>query len=167
MCVNKEISIRPLRTGDGSFLCSIFRDNREYYEIFHDPADTVSQWENRVLHFLRQNEVVHYIVEASGVPVGWLSYADTQTGERELCILVIHRERLSCGYGSAALSWLIGISREVGIKSLLLNVSQTNERAIRFYRKFGFEICGEETVPECNDRVNVKQYRMGRSLTDI
>ena len=42
----------------------------------------------------------------------------------------------------------------------LLNVNQTNTRAIRFYQKFGFEIIGAEIIPQCNEAVNLAQYKM-------
>ena len=158
------MNIRSLRQDDASFLCSIFKDNAEYYEIFFDSGNTLSEWDNRVKCFLKQNVVNHFIIETNNQAVGWISFADAESTERELCILVISKEYLRCGYGTQCLSWLIDKSKADNMHSLLLNVKQNNNRAIQFYRHFGFEIVGEEIIPECNDAVNLAQYKMRLSL---
>ena len=160
-----SITIRPLLQTDSAFLCSIFQDNAEYYEIFFDSETSLSEWNNRVMHFLNQCVVHHFIIEANGTAVGWISYTDTEQGERELCIFVISEEHLRCGYGSQSLSWLIEKSKTENMQNLLLNVNQSNSRAIQFYQKFGFEIYAEEIIPECNEAVNLAQYKMRLSLT--
>lgn len=154
------MNMRPLRQDDAEFLCLIFKDNVEYYEIFFDSANTLSEWENRVEHFRSQNVVNHFIIEANDKKAGWLSFADTDSAERELCILVISKEHLRCKYGTQSLSWLIEKSKADNMRSLLLNVNQNNTRAIQFYKNFGFDIIGEEIVPECNEAVNLAQYKM-------
>ena len=158
------MNVRPLQLEDAEFLCSVFIDNAEYYEIFFDSANTLSEWNDRVERFLGQTVVNHFIMEINGKRVGWISFADVESTERELCILVISKEYLRCGYGTQSLSWLIDKSKADNIHSLLLNVNQNNIRAIQFYRHFGFKIVGEEIIPECNDAVNLAQYKMRLSL---
>ena len=154
------MNIRPLQQQDAEFLCSIFNDNAEYYEIFFDSANTLSEWNTRVQRFLAQTVVNHFIMETNDKKVGWISFADINSAERELCILVISKEHLRCRYGTQALSWLINKSKVDNMQALLLNVNQQNNRAIQFYRHLGFEIIGEEIVPECNEAVNLAQYIM-------
>jgi ribosomal protein S18 acetylase RimI-like enzyme len=158
------MKIHPLQQVDASFLCSIFKDNEEYYEIFFDSNNTLTEWNNRVKHFLNKTVVNHFIIEANSNKVGWISFLDTETAERELCILVISKEHLRCGYGSQSLLWLIEKSKADNMRNLLLNVNQNNTRAIKFYQNFGFRIVGEEVVPECNEAVNLAQYKMMLSL---
>ena len=154
------MNIRPLQQDDVAFLCSIFQNNAEYYEIFFDSGHTVSEWDNRVKRFLNQNVVNHFIIEINSKAVGWISFADVEPAEREVCILVICKDYLRCGYGTQSLSWLIEKSKSDNIQSLLLNVNQNNNRAIQFYQHFGFEIVGEEIIPECNEAINLAQYKM-------
>lgn len=154
------MNVRPLQQKDAEFLCSIFKDNAEYYEIFFDSANTLSEWNDRVERFLGQTAVNHFIMEINDKKVGWISFADTESAERELCILVISREYLRCGYGTQGLSWLINKSRADNRQALLLNVNQSNHRAIRFYQHFGFDVIGEEIIPQCNEAVNLSQYKM-------
>ena len=161
----KTITTRPLRLEDAAFLCSIFKDNKEYYEIFFDAGNTLSEWDNRVMRFLNQDEVSHFIIEVNGTAIGWISFSDLEPDERELCILVINKGNLRYGYGTQSLSWLIEKSKADNIRRLLLNVNQSNSRAIQFYQKIGFEIFAEEIVPECNEAVNLAQFKMRLFLT--
>jgi ribosomal protein S18 acetylase RimI-like enzyme len=158
------INLRPLRREDASFLCSIFKDNADYYQIFFDPANTLKEWECRVSRFLVQTDMYHCIIESDRAPVGWLSYYDAENSERELCVLVLHPDHLCKGYGAQSLAQLIEKSKAQGMDCLLLNVNQANARAIRFYERFGFKIIGEEIVPECNDAINLAQYQMRLTL---
>ena len=160
----KNVTIRPLRQGDAGFLCSIFKGNEQYYDIFFDSEWDLSVWEDRVTRFISQTDIRHFVVEADCGPVGWLSFVDEGRSERELGILVISKENLRCGYGAKSLSWLIEKSRKEHIHTLLLNVNQSNIRAIQFYKQFGFEIVAEEIIPQCNDAVNLAQYKMKMAL---
>ena len=158
------MTIRPLKQEDALFLHAMFAGNAEYYEIFYDSVNTLNEWNCRIDRFMRQTVVNHFILEENGNAVGWLSFADTETAERELCILVIAPKYLRHGYGRQGLLWLIEKSKKDNMHSLLLNVNQNNTRAIRFYQEFGFETVGEEIIPQCNDAVNIAQYRMRMSL---
>ena len=164
MKCKERMTVRPLQQADGVFLCSIFKDNAEYYEIFFDSETNLSEWDKRVAYFIGQSKIRHFIIEANSSPVGWLSFLDVNEEERELDILVISKEKLQCGYGAKALSWLIEKSKAEHMRILMLNVNQSNARAIRFYKKFGFEIYDEEIIPQCNDAVDLAQYKMKLSL---
>ena len=157
------IIFRPLQQGDGPFLCSIFRGNQEYYAIFHDPEDRTWAWEERVSRFLQQ-QVRHFILEAGQSGIGWLSCSDLSQTERELDILVLKREYLGRGYGTAALSGFLQQCREDGVRSVVLNVSKSNTRAIRFYDRFGFAVVAEQIIPECNDATDLVMYQMRLEL---
>jgi len=161
---NPVITFHPLTQKDAPFLCSIFKDNAEYYQIFFDPANTLQEWDCRVARFLTQDSVRHHIIAANRNPVGWLSYYDEENGLRELCILVLHPHFLGMGYGSQSLRLLIDSAKADRRSGLLLHVAANNTRAIRLYQKHGFEITGKEIIPECNDAVNLAQYIMQLNL---
>lgn len=160
----QTITMRPLHQGDGAFLRSIFKDNAEYYAIFYDPEDRISAWEERVAHFTVQSQVHHQIIETDHTPIGWMSFSQLSQTEWELDILVLHKAYLHQSYGTAAISHFLQLCRNERVKTVTLNVNQSNTRAIRFYEKFGFQIIAEEIVPECNDAVNLAQYKMQLAL---
>lgn len=157
--------LRPLTREDAAFLCSIFKGNDEYYQIFFDSEENVSQWEQRVARFLSQSGIHHFIIEAQEAPVGWFSFINTGPAERELGIFVIKQEHLRRGYGTQILRQFIETCKTEHVRRISLNVTQSNARAIRFYQKFGFEIIAEEIIPECNDAVDLAQYQMKLELS--
>lgn len=167
MELTSNVTLRPLQQGDAAFLCSIFKDNAEYYNIFFDSECDLSEWSKRVGHFIRQDDITHLIIEAEGHPVGWLSYFDEEPHIRELGILVISSENRHRGYGAISLSWLIETSTADNIHTLSLNVNQNNTHAIQFYRRFGFEITAEEIIPQCNDAIDLPQYKMKLSMIKL
>jgi len=155
-----NVSIRSLQQQDAEFLCSIFKDNTEYYEIFYDSETSLLEWENRVAFFIKQNKISHFIIEKENNAVGWISFLDIEPSERELGILVLKKEYIHCGYGAQSLLWFIKKSKAENVHRVLLNVNQSNDRAIEFYKSFGFEIFAEEIIPQCNDTINLAQYKM-------
>lgn len=157
--------LRPLSEADAEFLCSIFKDNEEYYNIFFDSESSVSEWEYRVSRFVKQEKIHHFIMQADNNSVGWMSYEEMDAGERGVGILVIKKEYLGCGYGASALLDFLKMCKEDSIHTVYLSVNQDNERAIRFYKKFGFEIYAEEIIPQCNEAINLAQYKMKLDLT--
>ena len=50
--------------------------------------------------------------------------------------------------------------KEENVEKIILNVNQSNTRAIKFYKNFGFEIYAEEIIPQCNEAINLAQYKM-------
>lgn len=77
--------------------------------------------------------------------------------DRELDWLMVHPDfhgsEVSVALMRAGMAWL-GTDR-----AMWLNVLQHNERAIRFYRRFGFEISGPSPAPDEN---SIPQYIMAR-----
>ena len=92
--------------------------------------------------------------------LGWFSYLDISANDREIGILVIKKEYLHCGYGAQCLLWFIEKCKEDNVEKIILNVNQSNARAIQFYKKFGFEIFAEEIIPQCNEAIDLAQYKM-------
>jgi RimJ/RimL family protein N-acetyltransferase len=56
--------------------------------------------------------------------------------------LTVHDSYQHRGIGTALLSHLIDIAKELGLKKVHLTVRADNKRAIRLYSRFGFEIEG-------------------------
>ena len=156
--------LRKIQPSDAEFLCSIFKDNEEYYNIFFDSETRVSEWEKRIQLNMTHEEWQHFIIVEDEVDVGWLAWECTSKEEWDLIIIVIKREFLSKGYGTKAFSEFIEKARQDGVKRIFLYVNADNPRAIRFYEKFGFVIYDKEIVPESNEKINNEEYKMKLEL---
>lgn len=62
---------------------------------------------------------------------------------RELHRLYVRAEAKGSGVAAALMDWVLACAREDAAGALYLGVYQGNERAQRFYARYGFEIVGE------------------------
>ena len=56
--------------------------------------------------------------------------------------ITVLREYCGRGIGTEIMSRLLSFSKEVGIRTVSLEVRRDNERAVSLYKKFGFEVVG-------------------------
>ncbi|MFJ5625112.1 GNAT family N-acetyltransferase [Peribacillus loiseleuriae] len=102
------------------------------------------------------------IVEKDGEPVDQIElqikrYENKDIGYVNLFYLIV--EYRGKGYGAKLIGYAEGFFRKYNVNTYQLRVSTTNQRAINFYKKNGFNILRieeEDTVP---------RYRMHRLLT--
>lgn len=78
---------------------------------------------------------------------------DSMRRDAELLVFLLpsHQER---GLGSVLTSLAMEKARELKLRKVMLEVQTRNQRAIRLYKKFNFELCGEacdcERIMVCN-----------------
>lgn len=82
----------------------------------------------------------------------------------ELARLYVAREALGSGAGAALMRELLSEARRAGHETIWLGVWEHNERAIAFYRKWGFEVVGEHIFQVGDDPQN--DLLMARKLTE-
>jgi ribosomal protein S18 acetylase RimI-like enzyme len=90
------------------------------------------------------------IAEIDGLAAGYakleLSVAPscvTDPNPIELSRLYISRELIGTGAGSALMEFCLNEAKRAGNTTLWLGVWEKNERAQRFYKRWGFEVVGE------------------------
>lgn len=62
--------------------------------------------------------------------------------EADISNIVVHKHFRNQKIGSLLLKNLITLARSINIKTLNLEVRESNLPAIKLYKKYGFEICG-------------------------
>lgn len=157
------MDLKPLEASDAEFLCSIFADNEEYYNIFYDSEKNSKNWRKRIINFLNHKDWKHYIVMIDeNKPIGWFGFID-EAKTRTITILVLKKDYTHKGYGTQVMSNFIDDCIKANVKKIFLNVNEDNTKAIKFYKKFGFEIYDTE-VAVCNDKKENKQLKMKLTL---
>jgi len=98
---------------------------------------------------IQDADTVILIAEQDGVPVGYAqlngqSKGDGVVGTRPMELQRIYsiREYIGKGVGSALMKESIREAKERGFNCLWLGVWEKNERAIKFYEKWGFQKVG-------------------------
>ena len=131
---------RVLKECDVVFLTHIF-SIPEYDLYFAENDTTEEDWKERLTFFETKQS---YIISKDGTDIGWIMYTicdDTCN----LNIVVLLPEERNKGYGKEILEDLFVHNPQVG--KICLDVQQRNERAVKFYKKLGFKITGEENQP--------------------
>ena len=148
-----KVMIRQAEERDLSRIAEIlvFSKRMNYRSIFHN--DAVSFGEIQVLPVaeeLRDANLLRKIfVYDDGFVKGMIHVDDG-----EVCELYVDPFFTDEGIGSQLLQYCIG---RFGVNWLW--VLEKNERAIRFYQRFGFEVTGEVMSEKGSDEVLVKMKR--------
>ena len=156
--MNNTINIREANNEDIETLVQIAR--KSFYDTFarfpeNSPEDLQSYLDK---HYTREaltadlaeTNVAYFVAEIDGRLVGYAmlkrnSREEGITGKNpiELCRLYNLQEFIGKGIGKALMLKCLEFGKEKGHDTLWLGVWENNNLAINFYRKFGFEKCGE------------------------
>lgn len=84
--------------------------------------------------------VVWQILEEDHLPIGYTSYSMIAAGVCKLHKLYIHPDYHGKGLGKRLMKEAVAYARQHGAGTLVLMVNRGNEKALRAYRAFGFQI---------------------------
>jgi len=150
------MNIRYADNDDASVLAELGR--KTFYDSFIDfnteqdmDAYLSEHYSQEIqLSEIQDPETVILIAEQDGVPVGYAQLKGRSNGDgvagtnpMELQRIYSIREYIGKGVGSALMKESIREGKERGFNSLWLGVWEKNERAIKFYEKWGFKKVGE------------------------
>ena len=153
-----ELKIRPAAAPDVEVLAKIAWQS--FYDAFADhpknaPEDMESYMNEAfsvaaIAAELADPETIFFVAEIDGAMVGYAklkrnSREDCVAGEKplELCRLYSLSEFIGKGIGKALMLGSLEFAAENGHDTFWLGVWEYNFRAQEFYKKFGFEKCGE------------------------
>jgi len=127
-----KISYTRAQVSDWETVHSLFLEAISFADgTYH--ADTEK---DAVIHFIKTVQV--FLLIDDSVPVGMISYSETEPGCFYVEELVIGHNIKGKGYGNEALSWLLDKLKLA--KSVSLVTHPHNTPAIRLYLKHGFRI---------------------------
>ncbi len=96
----------------------------------------------------------HRLAERAGALIGFaklrpmsLPFDTKGRAVAELHRLYLDGTAKGLGVADALMDWVIAVARDAGARDVFLGVYSENPRAIRFYRRHGFEKVGEYDFP--------------------
>ncbi len=137
----RNIKLKDTTIDDCGFIATIF-DNDEYEKYFAENDTTEEEWRESFWSFADCENKIIYDGEE---PVGWFTY-QIKESICEIGILVVKQDRVGRGIGYEAFHSVIS-SLASSIKTVRLDVQQQNHHAVSFYKRYGFQIVGEEKQP--------------------
>lgn len=137
-----------------------------YWDVFPITEHEIKESIKKRLEEARRSSWKTIVAELDDEAMGWVS-VDPETGRcrhvAELGILV-GRKHWGRGVGSALMEEAIKLSKQLGCRKLVLDTTEGNERAIRLYKKLGFEIEAYKSEYTYIDGIWRKEYFMGLEL---
>ncbi len=137
------VSVRPMQEEDIPGIIAL-----------ENSWDYLSKWGEQGYRAALANPIIYYcfVAEEEGVcdsrrdpahELAGLAVLAQLFDHSEICNIVVARRCLSKGVGQELIQTCIRVSEKLGLSRMLLEVRQSNERAIRFYEKNGFHRIAE------------------------
>ncbi|WP_295769761.1 GNAT family N-acetyltransferase [uncultured Mucilaginibacter sp.] len=103
---------------------------------------------DKVAHQIAEGEQTYILLEEEGTPVAFASYGPRNDDKNVIKLhkLYCHPTTQGKGYGRKLVDAVVEATRQVGIKTLDLNVNRNN-KAKDFYQKLGFTLLRDEDIP--------------------
>lgn len=149
--------IRPATATDAARLAEL--GAQTFYDTFavdNTPEDMTAYLSSSFSPALQEAELADsgtkfLIAEIDGAAVGYAKLQSnasppcvTGSNPIELCRLYVSQSVIGSGVGAALMQACIDEAKTEGRKTMWLGVWEHNERAQKFYKRWGFQIAGEQ-----------------------
>jgi len=168
----ENVTIRWVRLSDAPQLV-VFKkavtSESPFLITYPDEVEDVFEARRFISIYLTDERRIFLVAEHQGEIVGMITLAGSWKRK------ILHKAELGIsvrkpywgkGIGSMLMNEALRIAKEKGFKKIQLEVMANNERAIRLYEKFGFEIEGRKKKAILLDDEYVDLLVMGKWLGD-
>lgn len=166
------VTIRWVRLSDAPQLVAFKKavtSESPFLLTYPDEVEDVFEARRFISIYLTDDRRIFLVAEYQGEIVGMITLAGSSRRK------ILHKAELGIsvrkpywgkGIGSALISEALRIAKQKGFKKIQLEVMEHNERAIRLYKKFGFEVEGRKKKAICMDGQYFDLLVMGKWLED-
>lgn len=160
-----KLKLRNLLVEDAGWITECWNkpEFARYWEPYPRTEHEVKEFFKKALEVYREKYIV---AESDGEPAGSVSLGP-ETGRCQHVAelgLFVRREFWGKGVGSALMREAIKLAKQLGIRKIVLDTTEGNERAIKLYKKFGFENEAYQTDRLYVDGSWRRYYFMGLQL---
>lgn len=161
-----RLKFRSLLVSDADWLTEAANDP----EVAKYSISVYPRTEHEINEFLKkeleESKSKHIVAELDGEPAGSVSVGSRAGRHRHVAWLGIQvrRKHWGKGVGTELMKEAIRVTKEMGCRKLMLGTTEGNERAMRLYKKFGFETEACEDDEVYIDGSWRKGYVMGLEL---
>ena len=97
---------------------------------------------------IRSKKDTHHLITLNNKVIGHIALISKHNGWFEIQIIIGNKRYWNKGYGTRAIKQLLRRAKQNGINKIYLEVRPTNLRAIRAYKKCGFQEAGIKKYPK-------------------
>lgn len=169
----KKVTIRKPNVEDAKAIINVMTiADTETLFLARNPGEfcTPVEREKQIIeNVLADNDSEWFVAEYDNKVIGQCSVGlvrrNARYRHRAECAFVILKDYCSLGIGGKMMEECIKWCREHGVTQLELDVVKNNERALKMYQKFGFEIIGtKEMALKYQDGTYADEYLMVKKL---
>lgn len=160
-----RITIRPLRLSDAEDIYELMHMPNVLWGTALLPSMTVDAWRKTVEGWVTDEQMHVFVVDRSGKVVGAITLRvglgrGSHVGEVDLAV---HDAYQGQGFGKMLLMAVIDLADNwLNLVRLEVDVYTDNERAIRLFKRFDFEIEGRKRCAAFRRGSYIDGYVMGR-----
>lgn len=169
----KSVVIRKPEVEDAESIINVLSiADTETLFLARNPGEfrtSVEKERSIIQNILKDSDVEWFVAEYENKVVGQCSVGfvrrNARYRHRAEVAFVILKDYCDLGIGGKMMEECIKWCKSNGVTQIELDVVKDNERAIKMYQGFGFEICG--TIPKAlhyQDGTYVDEYRMVKNI---
>jgi ribosomal-protein-alanine N-acetyltransferase len=132
---NSRVQIHPVRREDFPSLVNL--DRLAFHPLWRNSVETLRRW---------QETVPFFVVAVAEEELAGYCYGSLKEGHGHLIRMAVHPAWQGQGVGSRLVAEALQFFQQADVQLVTLNTQEENERAQRLYRKFGFQLTGQEAV---------------------
>ena len=164
--MSPDFKFRSLSIEDSSWVTESWNDPEvaKYFMAYpRTEHDVKEEWIRKVVEEALEKTIV---AELNGEPAGSVSVEPEKGRCRHVAWLgiFVRRKHWGKGVGSALMAKAIELAKGLGCRKLTLATTEGNERAIRLYKKFGFNIEAYKSEDTYVNGLWKKEYFMSLEL---
>lgn len=144
-----DFQLRPVTPDDAPFL-HLLMNQPALMERLHQPATSLSDWQEAVLLWLSDPDERGYIITVQSQPIGWFAVNGLRSVTPYIKMAALLPSWQGQGIGRRVILQLCDDLRREGYSSVRLYTDQDNRRALSCYDHAGFRILAgvEELWPD-------------------
>ncbi len=161
----KRITIRPLRLEDASDIHEIMHMPNVLWGTSLLPSTTSNFWFNTIEQWVQDERMHVFVADISDKVVGIVSVRVGRGRESHVgdIAMAVHDKYQGQGIGKMLMLTVIDLADNwLNLVRLELDVYTDNERALRLYKKFDFEIEGRKRLDAFRTGSYIDSYMMAR-----
>lgn len=169
----KEVTIRKPRTEDAEAIINVMTiADTETLFLARNPGEfctSVEREKQIIENVLADNDVEWFVAEYENKVIGQCSVGlvrrNARYRHRAEVAFVILKDYCNIGIGGKMMEECIKWCKKTGIVQIELDVVKNNEKALKMYRNFGFEIIGTRKNALCyQNGTYADEYMMVKEL---
>lgn len=144
----KNVTFRPFSVDrDRDMICAFLRDTKESVgDMVDDHEADCEYYIKAMLATQKRDDAFCVVVEEDDSAIGFVDIfaIASKPGVGFMRFIYLIRECRGRSHGKLLLDYAVSVLKEYDCRSIILDVSRNNSKAIRFYENHGWEFTGKE-----------------------